>query len=148
MGSQCRSVRLTDSPHQPLQVSSLYSHPPKIVCNTKTISFCTSKRSSQFDNDVEMFFCSSTYTLVQSELNQLNFQSFPHFLDLPCVGVGSEENRGNFYLAENSFPSHWDPPTSITPVMKIMKIMKKIIMIIKMIITLIVIVVIISNLGL
>ena len=30
MGSQCRSVRLTDSPHQPLQVSSLHSHPPKI----------------------------------------------------------------------------------------------------------------------
>ena len=56
--------------------------------------------------------------------------------------------RRNFYLAENSFPSHWDPPTSITPVMKIMMILKKIMMIIKMIITLIVIVVIISNFGL
>ena len=79
MGSQCRSVRLTDSPHQPLQVSSLYSHPPKIVCNTKTISFCISKRSSQFDNGMEMFFCSSTYTLVQSEINQLNFSQFSSF---------------------------------------------------------------------
>ena len=55
--------------------------------------------------------------------------------------------RRNFYLAENSFPSHWDPPTSITPVMKIIKIMKKIMMIIKMTITLIVILVIISDLG-
>ena len=56
MGSQCRSVRLTDSPHRPLQVSSLLFHPPKIVCNTKTSSLYISKRSSQFDNGVEMFF--------------------------------------------------------------------------------------------
>ena len=47
---------INHSPHQPLQVSSLCYHPPKIVCNTKTISCCISKRSSQFDNGMEMFF--------------------------------------------------------------------------------------------
>ena len=34
---------------------------------------------------------------------------------LPAAG----REPGNFYLAENSLPSHWESPTSITPVMRI-----------------------------